>query len=388
MEMHSVFMNLGGLFLLGLAADQIGRRTRLPRVTLLLLIGVAIGGSGLNLLPVEAADWYIFLSIAALTMVAFLLGGALSLENLRSHGRTIVTISIAIVLITVAMVAAGLWAMGVELGVALILGAIATATAPAATQDTIRQSGVTGPFVDTLKGIVAIDDAWGLLAFSLIVVVVGILNGDAGAGALVDAVREIGGGIALGAAIGLPAAYLTGRLSKGEPLQTEALGIVFLTAGLALWVEVSFLIAGMTAGAIIVNLARHHARAFHEIEHIQWPFMILFFLLAGASLEVDALMRVGLIGLVYGVLRIVARILGGWIGAVLGGAPADQRPWFGLALLPQAGVAVGIALIASEEFPAYAETILTVTIGTTVAFELLGPAATLYALRKAVKGAK
>lgn len=112
---------------------------------------------------------------------------------------------------------------------------------------------------------------WGLLAFSLIVVVVGMLNGHAGAGALADAAREIGDGVALGAAIGLPAAYLTGRLSKGEPLQTEALGIVFLTAGLALWLDVSFLIAGMTAGAIIVNLARHHARAFHEIEHIQWP---------------------------------------------------------------------------------------------------------------------
>lgn len=113
--------------------------------------------------------------------------------------------------------------------------------------------------------------------------------------------------------------------------------------------------------------------------------MILFFLLAGASLEVSALGKVGLIGLVYVVLPIVSRILGGWIGALLGGAPADQRPWFGLALLPQAGVAVGIALIASEEFPAYAETILTVTIGTTVAFELLGPAGTLFTLRKVQK---
>ncbi len=84
-------------------------------------------------------------------------------------------------------------------------------------------------------------------------------------------------------------------------------------------------------------------------------------------------------------LRILSRIVGGWFGAVIGRAPRDQRPWFGIALLPQAGVAVGIALIAAEEFPAYAETILTVTIGTTVAFELLGPAGTFLALRKVAK---
>ncbi|MDJ0627420.1 MAG: cation:proton antiporter [Rhodobacter sp.] len=385
MELSVVFLTLGALFLVGLAADQVGERTRLPRVTLLLLCGVAAGSSGFDLLPVESDIWYNFLSIAALTMVAFLLGGALSLSNLRRHGRTIVAISVAVVFVTIAVVGAGLWMIGVDLGLALILGSIATATAPAATQDVIRQSGKKGPFVDTLSGIVAIDDAWGLMVFSFIVVLVGTLNGAAPDGALAHAAWEVGGALALGIAIGLPSAYLTGRLGKGEPMQTEALGVVFLCAGLALWLEVSFLIAGMTAGAIIVNLARHHRRAFHEIEDFQWPFMILFFILAGASLEVAALGKVGLIGLAYIVLRIVSRILGGWIGAYLGGAPADQRPWFGLALLPQAGVAVGIALIASKQFPAYADTVLTVTIGTTVAFELLGPAGTLYALRRVVR---
>ncbi len=385
MELSTFFLTLGGLFLIGLAADQIGARTPLPRVTLLLLCGIAVGSSGLDLLPSESDVWYDFLSIAALTTVAFILGGSLSMKNLRAHGRTIVAISVAVVFVTIAMVGAGLWLMGVELGLALILGSIATATAPAATQDVIQQSGLKGAFVDTLKGIVAIDDAWGLMMFSLIVVLVGMLNGNATDGALTHALWEIGGALGLGTAIGLPASYLTGRLGKGEPMQTEALGVVFLCAGLALWLEVSFLIAGMTAGALIVNLARHHKRAFHEIEHIEWPFMILFFILAGASLEIDALRHVGLIGLAYIVLRIASRIVGGWIGAVAGGAPAHERPWFGLALLPQAGVAVGIALIASKQFPDYAETILTVTIGTTVAFELLGPAGTLYALRRAVK---
>jgi NhaP-type Na+/H+ or K+/H+ antiporter len=382
MELQVIFLTLGALFLLGLFADQLGRRTRLPRVTLLLFCGIAIGGSGLNVLPPGTNYWYEFLTIAALTMVAFLLGSSLSLKNLRKHGPVIMAVSLAVVIVTIAIVGAGLWVMGIDLGLALLLGAVATATDPAATQDVIRQAKAKGSFPKTLTGIVAIDDAWGVLAFSLILIFVGMLNGGDTNGGLLDAAWEIGGAVVVGCALGFPGAYLTGRLAKGEPLQTEALGVVFLCAGLSLWLEVSFLIAGMTAGAVIVNFARHHSRAFHEIEHIQWPFMILFFILAGASLDVSALGNVGVIGLAYVFLRIISRIIGGWIGAVIGGAPRKQRPWYGIALLPQAGVAVGIALIAAKQFPIYADAILTVTIGTTVIFELIGPACTLLALQK------
>jgi Kef-type K+ transport system membrane component KefB len=385
MELQVIFLTLGALFLMGLIADQVGRRTRLPRVTLLLFCGIAVGKSGLDLLPPEVVDWYEFLTIAALTMVAFLLGSSLSIENLRRHGAMIMAISLSVVIVTIAVVGAGLWAMGIDPGLALLLGVIATATDPAATQDVIRQAKSAGGFPKTLTGIVAIDDAWGVLAFSLILVLVGMLNGGETNGGLLDAAWEIGGAVALGCALGWPGAYLTGRLAKGEPLQTEALGVVFLCAGLSLWLDVSFLIAGMTAGAVIVNFAQHHSRAFHEIEHIQWPFMILFFILAGSSLDIGSLGKIGLIGLGYVILRIISRIIGGWIGALIGGAPREQRPWFGIALLPQAGVAVGIAMIAAEEFPVYAEVILAVTISTTVIFELIGPAGTLIALRKTAK---
>ena len=388
MESHLIFLTLGALFLLGLFADQFGRRTRLPRVTLLLLCGVAVGSSGLNLLPLQAKYWYEFLTIAALTTVAFLLGSSLSIKNLRKHGTTIMAISLSVVIVTIAVVGGGLWAIGIDLGLALLLGGIATATDPAATQDVIHQADAKGGFAKTLTGIVAIDDAWGVLAFSLILVIVGLLNGGESSGGLLDAAWEICGAIALGVALGLPGAYLTGRLAKGEPQQTEALGSVFLCAGLALWLDVSFLIAGMTTGAVVVNLAKHHSRAFHEIKHIQWPFMILFFILAGASLDVGALRNVGLLGMGYVVLRIISRIIGGWIGAIIGGAPPEHRLWFGIALLPQAGVALGMALIAAEQFPAYAGAILTVTIGTTVAFELLGPSGTLLALRKTATAKK
>lgn len=382
MELPILLVTIGALFLVGLAADQTGRRTRLPRVTILLLCGLIVGGSGLDLIPAEIQSLYRFLSVTALTMVAFLLGGGLTCETLKRHGSVILLVSAAIVLVTVGIVSAGLWLIGVPAPVALILGAIATATAPAATQDAIRQSGMKGPFVNVIKGIVAIDDAWGLMVFSVVVAFALGMNGTMEAAHLAKAGWEIGGAVLLGTGLGIPAAFLTGRLSKGEPQQTEALGIVFLTAGLAIWIDVSYLIAGMTAGAIIANFAHHHDRAFHEIEHIQWPFMILFFILAGASLDVAKLSEAGWIGVALIGLRTLSRVLGGWIGGALAGTPRAHRPWYGIALLPQAGVAVGMALVAAQEFPESADLILALTIGTTVMFELIGPAATLLAIRK------
>lgn len=384
-ELPELLIALGLLFLAGLAADYVGTRTRLPRVTLLLACGMVVGAPGLDLLPDAAKALYEVLSIMALTMVAFLLGSSLTLSTLAQHGRTILAVSLAIVVITLATVATGLWLVGVPAPVALILGAIATATAPAATQDALHQAGIENAFVDEVRGVVAIDDAWGLLVFSLTIAAAHAVNGATDFAHVGQALREIAGALALGAMIGLPAAFLTGRISPGDPLRTEALGIVFLTAGLAIWADVSFLIAGMTAGALVANLARHQDRAFHEIEHIQWPFMVLFFILAGASLELDLLAEVGMIGALYIVLRSIARVAGGWIGGAIGGAAPIYRPWYGVALLPQAGVAVGMALVAARAFPEAGELILNLTIGTTVAFELIGPAATLFAVRRVAR---
>jgi Kef-type K+ transport system membrane component KefB len=133
---------------------------------------------------------------------------------------------------------------------------------------------------------------------------------------------------------------------------------------------------------VVANFARHHERAFHEIEHVEWPFMLVFFLLAGASLEVDSLPELGLIGLGFVVSRTLARLVGGWIGCRLAHLPREECLWMGPALLPQAGVAVGMALVAGEAFPEWRETIVTLTVGTTVIFELIGPPATMAALRR------
>lgn len=382
-DIATLLIVLGLLFFVGLAADRIGRQLQLPRVTLLLGFGLVVGQAGFDLLPTALNDLYPVVTIVALSAVAVLLGSSLSLENLRKHGRIVVTVSLSVVLITQAVVTIGLWGFGLPIALALVLGALATATDPAATYDVIDQSGVDNGFTRRLKGLVALDDAWGLLAFSLSMLILRLFT-DAGgeASPLATAGYELGGSIALGIAIGWPGAILIGRFSDGEPLRVEALGLIFLTAGLSLLLGLSYLIAGMTVGAVIVNHTRHHSRAFEEVRSFEWPFLIVFFVLAGASLDAQALVLAGCAGIAYAVFRILGRILGGWLGGALAQAPKAERRLYGAAMLPQAGVAIGMALAAAEQLPAYGSQITALAIGTTAGFELIGPIITAVVLSK------
>jgi Kef-type K+ transport system membrane component KefB len=383
-EIAIALITLGGLMMLGLVTDLLGRHSPLPRVTLLLAFGFVIGPSGLAVLPEIAPQLFNLLSSMALVMIGFLIGGTLTRQSLKRHGRRVLTVSTAMVLVTLAVVAIGLTLAGVPVEVALLLAGIATATAPAATADVVHEIGAQGPFSQTLMGIVAIDDAWGLIAFTFMLAAVHIINGDgATASVVMNGLWELGGALMLGTILGVPMAYLSGRISAGEPLQAEALGMVFLCGGLALWLEVSFILAAMVMGAVVTNLARHHKRPFHAIEGIEWPFLVLFFVLAGASLDIDALWIAGSGLLGYVLLRVIGRLLGAWIGGSLCRDDPAQRLWMGLAMLPQAGVALGMALVAAQRLPTLGDIIIPVVVGATVIFELIGPMLTRLALRRA-----
>ncbi len=376
-----ILITFGGLFLLGLVADLVGRHTPLPRVTLLLLSGFMIGPSALNWLPPFTEQWFPVLTNIALAMIGFMLGKKMTGATFHNLGRAVFGMATGVVLTTASLVFLVLFLFGVPFEVSLLLAGISTATDPAATIDVVREYQAKGKFTDTLIGIVAIDDIMGLLLFSLISVVIQSIGGQIGAAHIfATVVWEIGGAIMLGVLLGVPMAYLSGRIRPGEATQAEALGVVLLCTGLAVWLGVSYLLAAMVLGIVVSNFCKHCERSFHAIEGVEWPFLILFFLLAGSSLHIATVGQVGLLGLGYLLLRVVGRIMGGWVGGWLGKTDSQLNQWIGIALLPQAGVAIAMVLLASQRFPELRDTLLPVILGSTIIFELTGPILTKLAL--------
>jgi Kef-type K+ transport system membrane component KefB len=380
-----ILLILGLLFLLGLAADLIGRHTFVPRVTLLILAGLAVGPVGFDLLPEAVVrDWFPPMTTLALSLVGFLLGEKLSVKELRAHGRVVLGITLAETTLALAAVALALLAIVVHPVAALLLAGIAAASAPTATYDVVRECGIKGEFTDTLLAVVALDDAVSLLLFSLMMAAASAVDGNHSVMfSLAGGVREIGGSLLLGIALGVPMAFLSGRIRPGEPTLAEAMGFVLLCGGLATWLDLSPVLSAMMMGAVVASMAKHHHRPFHAVEGIEWPFLILFFILAGASTHAGALLLVGGITLVYMTSRCAGTFVGAWIGATLTRAGPAMQKWIGWCLFPQAGVALGMALMATQRFPEFEAFLLPVVLASTVVFEITAPAITRRALQAA-----
>jgi NhaP-type Na+/H+ or K+/H+ antiporter len=380
--------SLGFIFLLGLATDLLGQRTFLPRITLLLIFGAIIGPAVFDLIPDAITQRFELITEITLLMVGFLLGGRLTISTLREMGTQLLSISLLSALGAAVVVFVGLLAIGLPLGLAIMLGCVAAATDPVATIDVVTESESQSPFSKLLVSIVAVDDAWALIIFSLGLTFVVAVNGGTEISPILTGLQDIFGALLLGVVIGLPGAYLTGRVRDGQPMLTEALALVFLCGGLAIWLDVSFLLASMAMGMTVTNLAKHHEYPFHAIEGVEWPFMVIFFVLAGASLEFASVTHLGLVGLIYIVCRVVGKVLGAKVGGLVGGSDRATQKWMGLALLPQAGVAMGMALVVANQLPEFQNLLLTVVISSTVLFEITGPIITRMALKANEKGAK
>jgi Kef-type K+ transport system membrane component KefB len=374
---------IGAAMLVALAAHEVGRRVHLPRVTILLVLGALAGPELFDLLPAQANDSFGLITQVTLAMVGFLLGERISFSDL-GKAREALIISIAVTLLTGLLVGLAVWLLTGSLAAALLLGAISTATDAAATLDVLKESGGRGPLTQLVYQVVAIDDAWCAILFSIALVAVELIVGTDGANwlAMGHGVVEVLGSIALGVVAGLPMAWLTGRLTPGEPLVLESLGFVLLAAGLAHLLDLSYLLTCMTLGVVVANRAKHHLRPFRSVEGIAHPLLALFFFMAGYQLEWSALPAIGWLGLVYVLSRIAGRLLGGRLGGWMASSSHSTRRRIGASLMPQAGVALGLVLVATEKFPDLAY-LLPLVIGATVLFELTGPPLTLRQLRKA-----
>ena len=385
----NTILGLGFILLAGLFLARLIKKIRFPAVTAYLLLGILIGPWVLNLIPKDIIVSSGLISNIVLGMIACSIGQNFSKDNFRKIGKSVIWISI--------LEACGAWLLVTltffiilrqPLYISLLFGAISSATAPAATVMVIRECRAKGNFTDTLLGVVAIDDAWCLIIFALSLAISRAIYAHMSVTffllkVFLNSLLSIFGSFILGGIIGILLTYFSRYLETQSEILIFTLGFVFLNIGIAIWLKLSVLLASMFLGAILVNIHKTSFNFFNSLKTIDSPLFLLFFVLAGANLEIGILNKLGLIGLMYLIFRLVGKIIGVNLGARISNAPKVIRRYLSLGLVPQAGVALGCALVVKSDFPGVGNIIFTTIVATTVIYELIGPLCTKYALEKA-----
>ena len=381
----NVLLTIGIAMAAGLLFSRAARLVKLPNVTAFLVAGLVIGPCVSGIISKEQAASMNIISEAALGFIAYAIGGEFKLSYLKKIGKAPLTITAFQGLTAALCVDVGLILCGVDVPLALLLGAIALATAPAATLMVVRQYKANGPVTQMLLPVVAMDDALGLMVFSISASVAqGMLGGEITLQSmLLSPLVEIVGSVALGAALGLILAYCARFFaSRGNKL---ALSIALVLAGVGLCdlLHLSSLLVCMMIGAVMVNLSQQHEVLMEQCDRFTPPLFLLFFVLSGAELDLGVLPSVGLIGVLYLALRTIGKWGGTMLGALCVRADENIRKYLGLTLLPQAGVAIGMAQLVSTRFPTLGQQVNTIVLAGVLIFELIGPIITKLALTKA-----
>ncbi len=385
----NTILGLGFVLLAGVFSARFINKLRFPAVTAYLMLGILIGPSLFGLVPKGLLDSSGLISNIVLGMIAFGIGQNFSIANFKRLGKPILWISVleacgAWIFVTLAF----LVILRQPFYISLLFGAIASATAPAATVMVIREYRAKGVFTNTLLGVVAIDDAWCLIIFAMSLAIskaiyVHMTSTLFLLKVILHSVLAIGGAFVLGAILAIVFSYFSKYVRSSAELLIYTLGFIFLSVGIALSLHLSVLLSCMFLGAVFVNINLASFKFFDVIRTIDSPLFLLFFVLAGANLEIGLLKNLGLMGLVYLIFRMIGKVMGANWGAKISKANESIRKYLGWGLVPQAGVALGCALIAKSDFPNIGNMLFSTIIATTVVYELIGPVCTKYALHKA-----
>lgn len=398
MDINTAF-SLGIILLAGLLSAKLIRKLKIPAITAYLLLGIAIGPTLFNLVSPGILQSSGLISNIVLSFIAFSLGQNFSMERFRKIGKSILYISIGEVIGAGVVVTLCIWLLtDLPFYIALIFGAIAPATAPAAIVMVTREYKAKGTFTDTLLGVVAIDDAWGIILFAFCLAIAKSMAGAHGLvtdtvfAGIMQAGREIVGALILGGVLALILSKVSKFITNSSDLLIYTLGFILLTAGLAIQFGLSVLLANMFLAAVLVNINKTSFKFFDALRSVDSPFYLLFFVLAGVNLVINDASFLGVIG-VLGLIYVFSRLPGEMIGASLGAHAAKAqdsvKKFIGLGLAPQAGVALGLALIAKSTFTneingiSVGSIIFSTIVLTTVFYELVGPICTKIALKKA-----
>jgi Kef-type K+ transport system membrane component KefB len=385
---ETLFLSLGLLLVTGLLFSLVAARFRLPRIALYALAGLLwsqdLLGGVFNL---QLGNWSAALTDTALALIAYLIGGSVTARQLKRLGSTIVFCTAGEVLgaALLVFVAVLLFLQGLPevILVSAALAVLAASTAPAATVAVIHEYQSHGPLTTTLLGVVALDDAVGIILFSLLLAVT---TGDSMSSVISMAGIEIGGALMLGAVLGWSLAFF-GHLVK-NPLffLPMVLSAILLGQGLAEIWHCSPLLTAMSLGFVArATFKSGGERLLAPVEYLEELVFLVFFTLAGAHFDLSVMLGGIELVLIYVLARVLGKMAGTNVAARVIHAPDNVRRYLGLAVVPQAGIAIGLAL-SLVNHPVFADSgllIVNVILASTVIYELLGPLATRYALQQA-----
>lgn len=391
-QVPTVIISVALMLFSGFLLTRVTKRLRLPNVTAYILAGILIGPYCLDLVPQRIIDGTDFLSDIALAFIAFSTGEFFKLSVLKRNGMKVVWITVCeAVLASVAVFVLTYWILRLELAFSIVLAALASATAPASTMMTIRQTGAHGDFVDTLLQVVALDDVVGLVLYS-IAISVALTSLDGTGFTLSALLRPVTLNIlimALGGMFGLFMKLLMPSNRSTDNKLIISIALLFSFCGICALLDISPLLGCMAMGTVYTNIAEND-KLFKQLGYFSPPILLLFFVRSGMSFRLDALVSASgamngvpllVIGGTYFLVRILGKYLGAWLGCRMVKKDRLVRNYLGLALIPQAGVAIGLAALGARTLGGtMGEDLQTIILASSVLYELIGPGCAKLAL--------
>lgn len=383
-------MNLILKVTIALAVGFIGGKfieiLKLPNVSGYLLIGVLLGSSFFNIISPEDIEVLEVISELALAFIAFNIGSEFVIKEIKKFGRKIFWITLGEVIGAILLVFSVMYfVFRQDFPFSIVIASMSAATAPAATLLVIRQYQAKGPLTKTILPVVALDDILGIIAFGIALALAKVsISGESLSviSLILSIGGEIFGSILLGFVLGLILTISVKKLQSHDDYQIASLIAIGLGMGISTGLGLSPLLTNIVIGTTLVNLVPRTDRVFGSVNNFVPAFYVLFFTLAGASLELGILRQIGLIGTAYVLARGFGKYMGSYIGSTYVKAEDVVKKYLGFALLPQGGISIGLLILVRQQMPEYAAAITTIIMFSILIYETSGPIFSKYALKK------
>ena len=382
-----LLLKISIVLLVGALGGRVAKIFNLPNVSGYLVAGLFLGPSFIKLVSSQDIEAYSSINELALAAIAFSIGSEFVIKDMLKLGKSIIIITLAEVVGAVFIVFATMfYIFNQPFAFSVVIASMSAATAPAATLLVIRQYKAHGPLTKTILPVVALDDVFGIIAFGIAMSLATLTMGQQDFSIYNMISRpliEIGGSGLLGFIMGILLVLVAKKSAGHDELQLITLVTIGVATGLSNLLSLSPLLTCIVIGTTLVNMKQNSKRVFDSINGFIAPVYVLFFTLAGASLDLSILLSVGMLGVAYVIARASGKIIGAWVGAKSVKADPMVTKNLGYALLPQGGISIGLLVIVRSQLPEYAANIGTIIMFSVLIYEVTGPIFAKLAIQKA-----